>query len=212
MVGVMLAATTPLMAQSSELLASAERLALELEAEQDETFVRRRRSGTMGTIGGVLAAAGLILALRSPSCELVGGGPTDSFTDSSFDDIALTLTIDRRFEALLGPSGDCDVRQVGSATWDFSGSVFADFYLEAEALVDRQRVQYLSDARLHNLDEQFNFLGREAETDRTMNYVGWAAVGVGGVLLWLGLTPVEVPFRVDMTPGRGFRASRSFGW
>ena len=78
--------------------------------------------------------------------------------------------------------------------------------------MDIQRVQYLSDAQLYNLNEQFDFLGREAETDRTMNYVGWAAVGVGGVLLWLGLTPVEVPFRVDMTPGRGFRASRSFSW
>ena len=206
MVGVMLAATTPLMAQSSELLASAERLALELEAEQDETFVRRRRSGTMGTIGGVLAAAGLILALRSPSCELAGGA-TDSFTDSY---VGIVETTDRRFKALLGPTGDCDVRQVATTTWEFNDPEFAGFY--GEFFTDVQTdVLYLSDASLPNV-YTLDFLGRKAETDRTMNYVGWAAVGVGGVLLWLGLTPVEVPFRVDMTPGRGFRASRSFGW
>ena len=45
-----------------------------------------------------------------------------------------------------------------------------------------------------------------------LTYGGFASMAVGGVLIWRGLGMVEVPFRVDLTPGSGFRASRSFGW
>ena len=43
-------------------------------------------------------------------------------------------------------------------------------------------------------------------------YTGLGAMAAGGVLIWRGLGMVEVPFRVDVTTGRGFRASRSFSW
>ena len=43
-------------------------------------------------------------------------------------------------------------------------------------------------------------------------YVGLAAMAAGGVLIWRGLGMVEVPFRVDLTTGRGFRAYRSLSW
>ena len=42
--------------------------------------------------------------------------------------------------------------------------------------------------------------------------VGLAALATGGVLIWRGLGMVEVPLRVDLTTGRGFRAYRSFSW
>ena len=43
-------------------------------------------------------------------------------------------------------------------------------------------------------------------------YAGLGAMVAGGVLIWRGLGMVEVPFRVDVTTDRGFRASRSFSW
>ena len=45
-----------------------------------------------------------------------------------------------------------------------------------------------------------------------MTYGGLAAMAAGGVLIWRGLGMVEVPFRVDLTTGSGFRAYRSFDW
>ena len=43
-------------------------------------------------------------------------------------------------------------------------------------------------------------------------FVGLATMAAGGVLVWRGLAMVEVPFRVDLTTGRGFRAYRSLSW
>ena len=67
-----LVTVSPVMAQSSDLLSSAERLALTTEVEQDQSVIRRRRSGGLAWIGGSLAVAGIVLALRPPVCELVG--------------------------------------------------------------------------------------------------------------------------------------------
>lgn len=67
-----LVTVSPAMAQSSDLLASAERLALMTEVEQDQSVVRRRRSGGLAWTGGGLAVAGIVLALRPPVCDLLG--------------------------------------------------------------------------------------------------------------------------------------------
>lgn len=45
-----------------------------------------------------------------------------------------------------------------------------------------------------------------------LTYAGLGAMAAGGVLIWRGLGMVEVPFRVDLTTGSGFRAYRSFAW
>ena len=71
---VVLVTVSPAMAQSSGLLSSAERLALMTEVEQDQSVVRRRRSGGLAWTGGGLAVTGIVLALRPPVCELRGGG------------------------------------------------------------------------------------------------------------------------------------------
>lgn len=49
-------------------------------------------------------------------------------------------------------------------------------------------------------------------TNNRTRSAGLALVGGGGVLVWLGLSRVEVPLRVDLTPDGGILASRSFSW
>ena len=63
------------------------------------------------------------------------------------------------------------------------------------------------------LAPQTEFLGGDRYSKKgSLTYAGLGAMAAGGVLIWRGLGMVEVPFRVDMTPGSGFRASRSFSW
>ena len=50
MVVFLLATGSPAIAQSSGVVASARRLALTVQPEQDSTVIRRRRSGTIATI------------------------------------------------------------------------------------------------------------------------------------------------------------------
>lgn len=42
------------------------------EAEQDQSVIRRRRSGGLAGTGAVLAGVGVILALRPPDCDISG--------------------------------------------------------------------------------------------------------------------------------------------
>ena len=58
---VVLVTSSPAVAQTSDLLASAERVALTMAAEQDQadqTVIRRRRSNMLALAGGVLVAVG----------------------------------------------------------------------------------------------------------------------------------------------------------
>ena len=57
-----------------------------------------------------------------------------------------------------------------------------------------------------------DFGSLRALTDKTWNYVGWASIAAGGSLLALGFSAVDVPVRVDIAPGGGFRVARSLGW
>ena len=82
-VAVVLATGSPAMAQSSGLLASAERAALTMEVEQDETVVRRRRSGGLALTGGALAVAGIVFALRPPVCKLQGSGTGEVYGETN---------------------------------------------------------------------------------------------------------------------------------
>ena len=183
----------PVMAQSSTLLGTVERWALTMEAEQDETFIQRRRSGTLATVGGVVAAAGLVMALQPPKCRLEG--PT---SESDREPWANTWF---NWSATFGASlkdGQCDIQVVYERTWD-NGSRWGT-------------VGYESDQALIPESARFYVYDQTVETNRILNYVGWAAVGAGGALLWYGLRQVEVPFRLDVTPGGGLRVTRSVGW
>ena len=97
---VVLTTGSPAMAQSSGLLASVERAVLTMEVEQDETVVRRRRSGGLALTGGSLAVAGVVLALRPPVCELRGRPPS--------------YPAGRTYEAALY-MGQCDVKATSPA-------------------------------------------------------------------------------------------------
>ena len=69
---VVLVTGSPAMAQSSDLLTSAERVVLTMEVEQDQAVVQRRRSSGLAWIGGGLAVGGVVLALRmSDSSERI---------------------------------------------------------------------------------------------------------------------------------------------
>lgn len=193
---VVLVTGSPAMAQTSDLLASAERAALTMQVEQDQSVVRRRRSGGLGAVGVVLAGVGTFLALRSPGCELQGGEPTTvergfSQTRFSYYTSEITYSATRK-------DGSCGVRVVQTVTYDDSSiqSLSADVH-ENDANADANR--------------SF-FGGRSADTIKTWNYVGWATAAAGGALMWFGLRGVDVPVRFDMAPTGGFRVSRSLGW
>ena len=190
-----------LVASSSGILASAERMASMAEAEQDEMFVQRRRSGALAGIGGVLVAAGMVLALRPPTCELVG---SDHHDRESFDLSFGTAVWEHSYNWAL-KDNRCDVRVVERYT--FTDNIFPDFGFTLNS------VEYRSDRSLLG-DDAHDFGNRRVESGWTKRYAGLAMAGAGGALLWFGLRRVEVPFRVDMTTGRGLRvqASRSFGW
>ena len=84
---VVLVTGSPAMAQSSDLLASAERAALMMEVEQDQAVVQRRRSSGLAWIGGGLAVGGVVLALQK--------GETDTFTTIQPGGSSVSWTPDR---------------------------------------------------------------------------------------------------------------------
>lgn len=186
---VVLMSGSPALAQSSGLLASAERAALTMEVEQDETVVRRRRSGGLALTGGALAAVGVVLALRPPVCELDGLGQRMQNFDGDSD----YQTFD--YEATYR-DGQCDVRSKVT-------------YLTYHGAVEGSDTYYYSDgypAHDHGVP------GDSPVTKRTWNYVGWATAAAGGALMLFGLRGVEVPVRLDVVPTGGFRITRSLGW
>ena len=128
----------------------------------------------------------------------MGGEKEFSFQD--YDPQLGYYNAQRNYEPLW-QAGQCDVRVIGEDVSMYRGLRYGF-------------VTYLSDERLapHSDFNFYDFQGREAKADRTLNYVGWAAAATGATMLWLGLSPVDVPFRVDIEPGGGFRAARSFGW
>ena len=187
---VVLATGSPAMAQSSGLLASAETLAMAVEAEQDETVVRRRRSGGLAWTGGALAVAGVVLALRPPVCETDGRGQRDGWTPA----YSITYT----YHA-VHRDGKCDVRATGEYWW-----------------IDRHvtSTSYHSDGWDRWSDFYGVFVGDAPVAKKTWNYVGWATAAAGGALLGLGLSSVssvDVPVRLDVAPG-GFSLAHSLGW
>ena len=189
MATVVLTTGSPAMAQSSGLLASAERAALAVEVEQDETVVRRRRSGGLALTGSVLAVAGVVLALRPPVCELDGLGQRRQNFDGDSD----YQTFD--YEAAYR-DGQCDVRSKVT-------------YLTYHGAVEGSDTYYHSDGYPAHSP---GVSGDSPITKRTWNYVGWAAAAAGGTLMLFGLRGVEVPVRLDVAPTGGLRVSRSLGW
>lgn len=86
---VVLLTGSPALAQSSpDLLASAERaaltMAMEQDLEQDQSVVRRRRSGGVGAVGAVLVGVGMYLALQPVACSDVIGPKAYSIGGSTF--------------------------------------------------------------------------------------------------------------------------------
>ena len=189
---VVLVTGSPAMAQSSSLLASAERVALMMEVEQDQSVVRRRRSGGLAWTGGALAVAGVVLALRPPVCELDGLG-TRRIDGLGAPGHGYYLTYD--YEAVRR-DGKCDVRAARTSRLQ-GGTIF------------HTTVDYYS----HGYDFTTNdrFVGDAPVTKRTWNYVGWTTAAAGGALMWFGLRGVEVPVRLDVAPG-GFSLAHSLGW
>ena len=180
---VVLVTGSPALAQSSGLLASAERVALAVEVEQDETVVRRRRSGGLALTGSALAMAGIVLALRPPVCEANGLGVKRDGTPWNYSTY--------EYEA-AHRDGKCDVR-VTSVYWN-------------DGVSEYTAVGYYSDG------DPRDVAGDLPITKKTWNYVGWATAAAGGALMWFGLRGVEVPVRLDVAPTGGFRVSRSLGW
>ena len=100
---VVLVTVSPAMAQSSsDLLASIERVVLTTEVEQDQSVVRRRRSGGLAWTGGGLVVAGIVLALRPPVCELLG-------SKEEMIVIGEGWVLTSEFEAIVAEDGTCDV-------------------------------------------------------------------------------------------------------
>lgn len=191
---VVLATGSPALAQSSGLLASVERAVLTTEVEQDQSVVRRRRSGGLAWTGGALAVAGVVLALRPSVCDLDGLGTRR--IDTGY---VSYYTYD--YEA-VNRDGKCDVR-MARTWWGREGTVVST------------DVGYHSNGYgFHGTSDRefYGFVGDAPVTDKAWNYVGWATAAAGGALMWFGLRGVEVPVRLDVAPTGGFRVSRSLGW
>ena len=121
---VVLVTVSPALAQSSDLLSSAERLALTTEVGQDQSVVRRRRSGGLAWTGGVLAVGGIVLALRPPICELITTNP--SLATSSVDAVYRDGRCDLRYGGQYRSTGDAIVPFEGydtitKKTWNYVG-------------------------------------------------------------------------------------------
>ena len=192
---VVLVTSSPALAQSSGLLASAERAVLTTEVEQDRSVLQRRRSGGLAWTGGALAVAGVVLALRPPVCDLDGLGARRI-------DAGYVSYFEYGYEA-VHRDGKCDVRMTRTWRQQQGGTVVST------------SVGYYSDgygSRAADDREYYGFVGDAPVTRKTWNYVGWATAAAGGALMWFGLRGVEVPVRLDVAPTGGFRVSRSLGW
>lgn len=195
---VVLVTGSPAMAQSSDLLASAERAALTMQAEQeleqDQSVIRRRRSGGLGAAGVVMAGVGVFLALQPPVCGLSGS----STGKREYFDAVGTFEYEH---TLL--NGQCVVRVENTLRFhpSFGGRTrrYAIYSVDNEGGYDDELTP--DDGVL-----------REATASTTRNKVGWVTAAAGGALMWFGLRSVDVPVRFDVAPAGGFRVSRSLGW
>ena len=181
----------PVLAQSSDLLASAERAALtmglEQDLEQDLNVVRRRRSGIAGAVGAVLTGVGIYLALQPVACsDAMGKANHQTFWGSD-----LVFSAERL-------RGKCTIKvsevYEGNRTYHYYGLDYPD-----------------------GLGWTLQNVRGEPEvptvtTDNRTNHIGWATAAAGGVLLAWGLRGVDVPVRLDVAPTGGFRVSNSVGW
>lgn len=221
---VVLLTGSPALAQSSpDLLASAERaaltMAMEQDLEQDQSVVRRRRSGGVGAVGAVLTGVGIYLALQPPDCDLVGNPTAEFYTERPSTSGQYVLGQDFK-------STYTGTRLRGECVVQVSESFFNYYYRSGQSRSSMERydpenesrVFYSSDgndiARYDPFappDENGNSR-RSVIEDKTMNQIGWATAAAGGVLLVWGLRGVDVPVRLDVAPAGGFRVSRSFGW
>lgn len=211
---VVLLTGSPALAQSSsDLLASAERaaltMAMEQDLEQDQSVVRRRRSGGVGAVGAVLTGVGIYLALQPPDCDLVGM-PTADFNVVDYEPSTGNRRVWSFFESAYTGTrlrGECAV-QVSESIINYYG----------EFSYTSSRVFYSTDGNDINRYDPFAPPEIEGESlrsvveDKTMNQIGWATAAAGGVLLAWGLRGVDVPVRLDVAPAGGFQISRSFGW
>lgn len=198
---VVLATGSPAMAQSPDLLASAATRGVALmtqEAEQEQTFVRRRRSGGLAWTGGILAGVGIVLALQPPNCALEGSGrgalDREYFGSwENYRDTNLTYSADTL-------RNECTIKIDRTNVWDDGQSFRYTYYG-----IDNEGGRY--DRFLTPNDGET----RRVTSKKTLNQVGWASVATGGVLLGLGLSGVDVPVRLDVAPG-GFSVAHSLGW
>lgn len=219
---VVLLTGSPALAQSSsDLLASAERaaltMAMEQDLEQDQSVVRRRRSGGVGAVGAVLTGVGIYLALQPPDCDLVGM-PTAGF---HFERDSGQYTVGTEFTSTYTGTrlrGECVV-QVSESYFDyFYRSDLSRESMERFDSENDSRVFYSTDGNDVGYDPFFPPEDEDMPSrrsvieDKTMNQIGWATAAAGGVLLVWGLRGVDVPVRLDVAPAGGFRISRSFGW
>lgn len=195
---VVLVTGSPAMAQSSDLLSSAERLALTTEVEQDQSVVRRRRSGGLAWTGGVLLATGLSLVSLPPVCGFQGEDSGSDRWSRANDGFFDQIRTHKYSETVL--RGECTVRR--------------DTTQRSYTYPDQSRVSREVRFSVYASDDNntVDFGGREAPTNKTRNYIGWASVVAGGSLLAFGLRGVDVPVRFDVAPAGGFRVSRSLGW
>ena len=209
LVMVMMAANAPLAQAQSDILESATRLASTVEAAQEGSTIRRLRSRTMAGLGAALVGVGVGLFVRPPKCGHEGAGTTT-------DPLGATYTYTDVYRT-SGCDVEVNVRRGGlwlaaeDSVVDFFGIpvIFPDLFVEAGT-----HREYVSEVRagrgVYVLKDEVQRI--EITEDNSRRYTGLAIAGGGGVLLWYGLSRIEVPFRVDLTPGGGVLASRSFGW
>ena len=195
---MMTAANAPVAQAQSDILESATRLASTVEAAQEGSTIRRLRSRAMAGLGAGLVTAGVALFMRPPDCGFEGSGTTSDILGSRYRYTAehrksgcdVAVDVDNRPE-LLVLSGD--------------GSFFVPSGSHREYVSEVQ-----SNQGIYVLPGEID--GISITESNTWRYTGLAIAGGGAALLWYGLSRVEVPFRVDLTPVGGVLASRSFGW
>lgn len=227
---VVLLTGSPALAQSSsDLLASAERaaltMAMEQDLEQDQSVVRRRRSGGVGAVGAVLTGVGIYLALQPPDCDLVGEPTGAESYRWAFQPAQGTVWRTFTYEyTATRLRGECVVR-AKETIGNYIGAYDPDVVFQPQSngrpygADPTVRVIYSSDEYAPVNYDPFTLKDEEGAggarsviEKKTMNQIGWATAAAGGVLLVWGLRGVDVPVRLDVAPAGGFRISRSFGW
>ena len=199
LVMVMMAANAPVAQAQSGILESATRLASTMEAAQEGSTIRRLRSRTMAGLGAGLVTAGIALFMRPPECGYEGGGIDVDPLGARY-----RYTPDHR-------ESGCDVAVdvTNRPRLLIAAESGALFFVDPGS--HREYVSEIQNARgIYVLPPEVEDI-RITERN-TWRYAGLALAGGGGFLLWYGLSRIEVPFRVDLTPGGGVLASRSFGW